>query len=241
MMKSLQNPWAASILLLAVLAQACSLARNVGGDPEVNLAFHFDRNQLVLDGVEIDGHAGRFVIGTAYPTTLIGSSFATRHDLSLTRPFTLVMRDIHTVEVAANVADLGGEMDAIIGADVLAPVIVIDYQNGLITRFSRSLPPHAELTRPWKNVPRYPLTIEGRDVSGVIDTASPDTLLVPRSMLPDSGCDRCEVDVTIAGVQLHNLDVRAADVEEIVIGNRILERFLVTIDYRKKRATLEPR
>lgn len=235
-MKSVSNSiWAATSLFIVL---ACSMGQFP--EQEMNLSFHLDRNQLVLDQLEIGGHEGRFVIGTAYSETLVGSSFVSRHELPPT-PFHFTFRDAHTDVVTANVVDLGGEMDAIIGADVLWPFVVIDYSNRLLTRFSRSFPPVPGYTQPWRDMPRYPLTIDGRKVQGVIDSAVPDTLIVPRTMIDGSRCERCTVDVEIAGVRFEQLTVRAADIEDVRIGNRVLEHFLVTIDYRGKTATLEKR
>ena len=237
MMKSLQNPALAASLLL--LALACT--SRVPTDDELNLSFSLDRNQLVVDGLDVNGHEGRFVVGSAYTSTLIGSSFVTRHDLPLTDPFHLLFRDIHSEMVAANVVDLRGEMDAIIGADVLAPAIVIDFRNRLITRFDRSMPADPNLTHRWRDRPSYPLSIAGTETIGLVDTAVPDTLLVPSTMTGAGNCTRCELDVVIAGVTFQNLPVRAADIDEVRIGNRLLQHFLVTIDYAKRTTTLEPR
>lgn len=235
MLKSVQNPALAATLV--VIAFACSFGPS--RKPELNMAFHFDRNQLVVDRLEIAGHTGRFIIGTAYPSTLVGSEFATRHDLPLSGPFRLIFRDVHVRTVDATVTDLGGEMDAIIGADLLSPVIVIDYRNRLLTRFPEKLAGDADLTHTWTRLPQFPLTINGQRHMGIIDTALPDTLMVPASLLRDRQCVRCEVDVELAGVQFDDLSILAADVEEIRIGNRLLEHFLVMIDYRGKTATLE--
>lgn len=235
MLKSVQNPALAATLL--VTAFACNFGPS--RKPELNMSFHFDRNQLVVDRLEIGGHPGRFVVGTAYPSTLIDSEFATRHGLSLTSPFRLVFRDVNVRMVDANVTDLGGEMDAIIGADVLSPVVVIDYRNRLITRFPERIAGDPDLIQAWKELPRHPLMINGQRRTGIIDTALPDSLIVPRSLMSDRQCVRCEVDVELAGARFEGLSVLTADVEEIRIGNRLLEHFLVMIDYRGKTATLE--
>lgn len=229
-MKSLTNLRSAAIL--AILCASCSTAG------ELNLAFRTDRNQLVLHQLRIAGHHGRFVAGTATDKTLVDVAFAERHGL-VPGDSPVLMQPGALDHVSPGLADFSGEIDAIVGRDLLGPVAVIDFRNQLITRFSHI--PETSGRRPfhWSENPSYPLTIDGARHVGVVDTAVPDSLLVPRRLLEGRECTRCRVNLEIGGLRLDGIEVRSADVDVIRIGNRILQHFLVTIDYRNRTTSLE--
>jgi hypothetical protein len=63
----------------------------------------------------------------------------------------------------------------------------------------------------------------------VVDTTSPDTVI-----LPSTTNGRGTARVNVAGVDFGTTDIRYANVSRARVGNRLLSRFLVTIDYGKK-------
>jgi hypothetical protein len=81
----------------------------------------------------------------------------------------------------------------------------------------------------WTGQPAINITVDGREISAVVDTTSPDTLVLPGSAL-----GRGTVSVSIAGTDFGPTDVQFANVSQARIGNRLLSRFLVTIDYGRR-------
>jgi len=77
--------------------------------------------------------------------------------------------------------------------------------------------------------------VDGRTIPVVVDTASPDTLTL-RSAGTTAG--RRSAHVQIAGTDFGNVDVDYADVATPRIGNRLLSRFLISIDYGRRRIGL---
>ncbi|HLJ74679.1 MAG TPA: hypothetical protein VKU62_08850, partial [Thermoanaerobaculia bacterium] len=74
-MKSLRY---ATCAALAVFATGCSIAlpwRNEPIGDEVNVAFIIKNNLIFLPSTTIDGHPGRFILGTANPQTVLDSKF----------------------------------------------------------------------------------------------------------------------------------------------------------------------
>jgi hypothetical protein len=76
--------------------------------------------------------------------------------------------------------------------------------------------------------PMIDVAIDGRETAVIVDTSSPDTLVLPG---PNG---RGTVDVAIAGTSFGPTDVRYAPVLHARIGNRLLSKFLVSIDYRHR-------
>jgi hypothetical protein len=62
----------------------------------------------------------------------------------------------------------------------------------------------------------------------IVDTSSPDTLVLPG---PNG---RRNVDVSIAGTHFGATDVRFIPDARPRIGNRLLSKFLVSIDYKQR-------
>jgi hypothetical protein len=78
--------------------------------------------------------------------------------------------------------------------------------------------------------PQVIVTVDGKQVEAVIDTASPDTLILPRG---SAAGGRSHARVQLAGTDFGDVDILFADVAAPRVGNRILSKFLVTIDYGK--------
>lgn len=197
---------------------------------EVNIVFTLEKNVVVLPSATIDGRAGRFLFGSAEPRTLIDPKFsrAATHSLQLNAKEWL---SLPSVDV-----DLQGVADAIVGGDVWGShAVTLDYRNGILTYQREGIHPELMTIYPFGDEPMVTVLIDGRSVAAVVDTASPDTLILPRG---NDKAERRNAHVQIANTDFGMIDIRLANVSTARIGNRILSRFLVTIDYGQRRVGL---
>ncbi len=228
-----------SKLLLAatLMLGACSLSLPWKNEPigqEVNVAFTLQKNLIVLPSVTIDGRPGRFLLGSADQRTLLDARYAptpppnARHALQLNQREALQFTPV--------VTDLRGVSDAIVGADVWgANSITLDYRVGLLT-FSRLGVERAEMTLfRFTAEPAIIVNVDGRSVTAIVDTASPDTLVLPRGT---AAAGRRAAHVVVGGTDFGNVDVLFADVAQARAGNRLLSKFLVAIDYGRRQVGL---
>jgi hypothetical protein len=199
---------------------------------EVNLAFIVRNNLIFLPSATVDGKAGRFLLAVANARTALDSSYAATlppaawrgtRSLRLTEKeglsFTPVDLDLHHVA------------DGIIGADVWGNrAVSIDYASGLLTYQKEGIHPEMMILFPFAAEPHVTITVGGKLVDAVVDTASPDTLILPRA---GAAAGRTHARVQLAGTDFGEIDLLLADVAEPRVGNRILSKFLVTIDYGK--------
>jgi hypothetical protein len=209
-----------------LFAVACSAGLPWHNEPigqEVNISFMVRNNLLYLSTVTIDGRAGRFLLGTAGQRTLLDPKFAHSGSHSLQ----LNARD--SLRFTPLFLDLGGVGDAIVGADVWGEhAITIDYRAGLLTFQREGIHPELMTIYRYDGAPAIDVVIDGRTTSAIVDTTSPDTLVLPRA---GAAADRTSARVQIAGTDFGKVDIRLADVSAARIGNRLLSRFLVSIDY----------
>jgi len=193
---------------------------------EVNLAFTLQQNLVMLDSVTIDGQTGRFVLGSAAPRTVVDPAFVNprrRHIVQLAE------KETYNLSSAAPLA-LGGVADAIIGADAWnGRAISIDYHSGLVSYQKLGIQSEMMTLYHYFAEPMIEVTVDGRTVNAIVDTSNPDTLVLPAAQSA-----RGNANVTIAGSDFGTVDVRYANVPQARVGNRLLSRFLVTIDYGKR-------
>ena len=219
-----------------LFALACSSAlpwRNEPIGEEVNLVFTVKNNLLYLASATIDGHQGRFLIGSAQPRTVLDAKFAEAVDGTA---HSLQLNTRETLRFAPVIADLRGIGDGIVGADVWGGhAVTIDYSSGLLTYQKEGMHPELMTVYKYADAPMINVIIDGRSTPTVVDTASPDTLVIPRL---GTTADRRAARVQIAGTDFGNVDVRLADVSAPRIGNRLLSRFLVSIDYGRRQVGL---
>lgn len=181
-------------------------------------------NLLYIPSATIDGRPGTFVFGSAQATSILDPRFA--HAAS----HTLQLNEKQSVKFTAINADLHGIGDAIIGANAWdSNAVTIDYASGLVTLQREGIHPELMTLFRFVNEPMINVTIDGRVVSAVVDTTSPDTIL-----LPAASTGRHTAHVQIAGVDFGNVDVRSGGVSQARIGNRLLSKFLVSIDYGRR-------
>lgn len=223
-------------LCAMLLASGCRLTRlpwrNEPVGREVNLSFTIENNLLFLTTVRVNSLPGRFFLGTSHSRTAVDPRFGggmTRHIVQLSekeaRPVTPVM------------VPLGGTGDAIIGSDVWGngATVTLDYRSGLVTLNKDRLPTEGMTVYRFTAEPRVPIDLGGQTVDAIVDTTSPDTLVLPR----DGGTTRrTTARLALAGADLGNVSIRYADVAAPRIGNRVLSKFLVSIDYGRKTVSL---
>jgi hypothetical protein len=229
--KSRRHATCALALLFAV---ACSSALPWHNEPtgsEVNLAFVVKNNLLYLPTATIDGRTGRFLFGSAEPRTILDTQFARPGDHSLQ------LNTRQSVRFQPVFVDLHGVGDGIVGADVWdGHAVTVDYRAGLVTFQREGIHPELMILYNYDDiVPMINVIIDGRRTAAVVDTTSPDTLVLPRV---NAAGDRRSARVEIAGTDFGDVDVRLADVSVPRVGNRLLSKFLVSIDYGRRQVGL---
>jgi hypothetical protein len=222
------------ILLLGVLPFPMSCAgwmpwRNEPIGTEVNLVFELQNNLLFLPAVVVNGHTGRFLFASAAPKSVVDSGFA--HSVGNPRRYALQLGAKESFRFSPELLDLRGAGDAMIGADVWGDrAVTLDYQKGLLTYQKEGIHPELMTLFHFDNEPAVTVTVDGRAMAAVVDTSSPDTMILPAEPLGKAS-GRGSARIAIAGADFGTVDVRYANVERARIGNRLLSKFLITIDY----------
>jgi hypothetical protein len=228
---------AAIASVLSVLFWAsCSITLPWAHEPigqEINLAFVIRNNLVFLPSATIDGRSGQFLLGTAAPHTVVDRVFAGNQT---SRPMRLELDQKESLRFTPDLIDMHGVADAIVGADVWGTrAISIDFASGLITYQKEGIHPELMTIFRFDAEPRLNIIVDGKEIAAIVDTTSPDTLVLPRGSAPAS---RTKAHVQLAGADLGTIDIRMADVSAPRVGNRILSKFLVTIDYGKREVGL---
>jgi hypothetical protein len=216
------------VLALALLSASCARVLPWSKEPvgsEVNLAFTLEQNLIRLTTVKIDGRPGRFLLGSAAPRTVVDSNFPLRrfygHGVQISEK--------ESVRIDPVTADLGGVADAIIGVEPWRKhAISIDYRVGLVSYQKEGIKSGGMFLYQFPGEPMINVVVDGREVAAIVDTTSPDTLVLPG---PEG---RGTAAVRIADADFGTIDVQYANVSRARVGNRLLSRFLVTIDYGRK-------
>lgn len=211
---------------LVFLTAACARHlpwRNEPVGSEVNLAFTLERNLIELQSVRLNNRTGRFLLGSAAPRTVVDPRFVGAG------PYALQLTAKETVRLSPAQLDLGGVADAIIGVEPWqAHAISIDYRSGLVTFQKEGIETGYMKIYRYDDAPTIYVNVDGRDVAAIVDTTSPDTLVLPRR---EKG--RGTARITIGDTDFGTIDVGYANISQARVGNRLLSRFLVTIDYGK--------
>ncbi len=220
-------PWHATCAIALLFAVACSSALPWRDEPvgqEVNVTFVLQNNLLYLNSATVDGRAGRFLFGSAEPRTLLDPKFAQSGSVH-----SLQLNARESLRFTPAVLDLRGVGDGIIGTDVWgAHAITIDYRAGLLTFQREGIHPEEMSVYRYDDLPMINVLVDGQKISAIVDTASPDTLVLPRA---GAATERRSAQVQIANIDFGKLDVRFAEVATARVGNRLLSKFLVSIDY----------
>ena len=216
------------MLALALLQLSCARALPWSKEPvgmEVNLSFTMEQNLIHLTTLRIDNRTGNFILGTAAPRTIVDSRFPLRRFYA----HAIQISDKETVRIDPAPANLQGVADAIIGVEAWRNhAISIDYRSGLVTYQKEGIKSGLMHIYRFPAEPMINVMVDGREVAAIVDTTSPDTLVLP-------GRDtRGTAHVRIGDTDFGAIDVQYANVSRARIGNRLLSRFLVTIDYGRK-------
>jgi hypothetical protein len=221
-------PVALAILALAVLSLSCARVLPWSKEPigsEVNLAFTLDHNLVRLNTVRIDGHTGHFLLGTAAPRTIVDAKFPLRTFYA----HAIQYGERETVRIDPAITDLGGVADAIIGAEAWSRhAITIDYRVGLVSYQKEGIKSGGMYVYNFPNEPMINVIVDGKETPAIVDTTSPDTIVLP------GGGARGTANVRVADVDFGTIDIAYQNVHQARVGNRVLSRFLVTIDYGRK-------
>ena len=217
----------ATAVLLALLTVSCSRLMPWRDEPaatEVNLAFTLERNLIELQTVRINERPGRFLFASAAPRTILDAGFAGNG------PHVLRLTDKETIPISPATLDLRGVAEGIIGVEPWRNrSISIDYRSGLVTFQKYPLQPGFMTIYRYEHEPTIYVNVDGVDVAATVDTMSPDTLT-----LPAPASRRGTAHVRVAATDFGVIDIGYADVGKARVGNRLLSKFLVTIDYRSR-------
>ena len=201
---------------------------------EVNLAFMVEKNLLIISSATIQGHPGRFVRGTAQPRTVVDATFA--QSFGAARRLALQIGEKQSLSFTPMIADLRGVGDAILGADVWGShAVTIDYYADLVTYQREGIHPEAMTLYRFTGAPKINVEVDGRTFSAIVDTASPDTLVLPRG---GESAHRANARLRVGGEDFGMVDLAIDNVTEPRVGNRVLSKFLVTIDYGRRQVGL---
>ena len=230
-LKTLRHATCAAV---AVFAAACSLSLPWRDEPigqEVNVAFTVHNNLLFLPSATIDGRPGRFLFGSAARQTVLDPKFAQ------SKPsHSLQLNERQSLSVTPVIVDLHGIGDGIIGADVWdGHAVTIDYFAELVTYQKEGMHPADMVVYNFSDAPMINVIVDGHQTSAIVDTTSPDTLVLPRGSAPSG---RRSAQVQIANTDFGSIDVQLADVAAAHVGNRLLSRFLISIDYGRRQVGL---
>jgi len=195
---------------------------------EVNLAFTIEKNLLIISTASVQGRRGRFVFGSAEPRTVFDATFA--HSVPLASgPVTIQLSEKESVGTTPLIADLHGAADAILGADVWGNhAVTVDYVSGLITYQKEGIHPESMTLYRFSGEPKINVVVDGKTISAIVDTTSPDTLVLPRGA---AAAHRAKASLKVADTNFGTIDIAYGDVTAPRVGNRVLSRFLVTVDY----------
>ena len=226
----------ATLLLCTACASTMPWANEPIGE-EVNLSFVIRNNLLFLPSATVDGRTGQFLFGTAVARTTLDTRFAASLPAASERgERTLQINEKEALHFTPVELDLHKVADGIVGADVWGNrAVSIDYASGLLTYQKAGIHPELMTIYRFTAEPRVTIVVDGRSIDAIVDTTSPDTLTLPRG---NAAAGRTHARVQLAGADLGDLDIRLADVSTPRAGNRILSKFLVTIDYGKREVGL---
>ena len=220
------------MLVCLLLLSSCSSALPWRDEPvgdEVNVAFTTQNNLLFLTNATINGRRGRFFFGSADPRSVVDPRVV--QAVGGPQPsLKLQLGDRVTFPFNPVSLDLGAAGDALIGADVWGNhVVTIDYRSGLLIYQKSAMQPAYMRTFRYSGGPAVDVSVDGRTIGAIVDTALPDTIVLPRAT-----AGRGTAHVAFGGADFGKIDVKYANVAQARVGNRLLSKFLVSIDYGSK-------
>ena len=201
-----------------------------------HVAFKLRDNLLVIPAT-VGGNPGEFILGTAQSHTTLDPRFLVESSRSGEVPVLLGSR--LRLETSVERTSMSAVADGILGSGAFANrTLGIDYRRGLITLSRERVPAEGAAKCRFEGIPTFPISVDGTPFRGIIDTTNPDTILLPESVFGPAG--RRLVSLRIGSIDLGTTDARVGPVSDIRIGNRILEKFFVSIDYDRGEISLWP-
>ena len=221
-------------LAAALASGGCSM---FSSQPRTDhVAFKLRDNLLVIPAT-VGGNPGEFILGTAQSHTTLDPRFPAASSRSGKVPVLLGSR--LRLETSVERTSMSAVADGILGSSAFANLTLgIDYRRGLITLSRERVPAEGAAKSRFEGTPTLPISVDGTPFRGVIDTTNPDTILLPEAVFGPAG--RRPVSLRIGNLDLGTTDARVGPVSDIRIGNRILEKFFVSIDYDRGEISLWP-
>jgi hypothetical protein len=221
-------------LAAAISSAGCS---TFSSQPRTDhVAFNLRDNLLVIPAT-VGGTPGEFILGTAQSHTTLDSSFPVDSARSGRIPVLLGSR--LTLETTVERTSMLSVADGILGSGIFANrTLGIDFRRGLVTLSKERVPAEGAAKARFEGLATFPISVDGTPFRGIIDTTNPDTILLPQSVFGPAG--RRQVTLRVGGFDLGSTDARVGPVSDIRIGNRILEKFFVSIDYARGEISLWP-
>ena len=228
----------AAVLAICLAVAGCSSGRKASD--EKNFSFSMDRNLIVLEQATIDGRPARVLLATASPISLRDPGLLKNRGLLVKNPIEVRIGHRYQRSLRPEPVDLAGIGELLLGFDAFPDrTVVIDFSRRLVSLLGSE---PESMTRdlrfsPFQNVPAIGIEVNGVSVRALIDTANADTVVLPVS-LNKGRQGRRNVQLTVGGDDLGTVDASFSNISSARIGNRILQHFLIRIDYRHKQVSL---
>lgn len=229
-----------STLAAVLLIASCrSLPWQARVDNELNLALSFHNNQLMIPSATVEGTGGVFILGTATPQLALSTRFVDSVGQSPRRKVRVRLAEKEAISVVPYTIDLGDIADGILGMTVWRNgSMSIDYSTGLLSYSNvRSFVSADMVVYDYDQIPTITVEIDGESRQAIVDTTIPDTLILPSTRGPVHD-RRTRVNLVLAGQSFPGVSARVSPGSPVRIGNRILSKFLVAIDYRSRKVGL---
>ncbi|MHB0969664.1 MAG: hypothetical protein ACYC7A_07685 [Thermoanaerobaculia bacterium] len=220
------RPFALGALLLSAIS--CGSLPWTKQTAKTTLVFDFLRGQPVVTA-GMGGVEGQFVVGSAHPHTLV-------HEPGSGGVVSLGPRT--TVTIEPRVAPLQTGADGILAMDVWRQTgtLALDYARGVVTLGGNASFGDASSER-FESVPSVSLLVDRVPMRAVVDTSYPGGLVLPVSA--STSLDSSSAVIELNGIRTE-VPVQRAEVPGPRIGNALLRRYLVMIDFRKRLVALWP-
>jgi hypothetical protein len=213
----------ATLVILLLVSGCRSIPLFRSGPEERNIAFRLLNNQIVVDG-KVGGREGTFLVATAQPETLLAARFGASGRIRVE-----LADGRYSTAVTARSAELAQDIDGILGNDVWGKrVLFIDYAKQLLSVADSGDMPEAPRHRfLFGEIPSMRLHLGSREVEALTDTLFPGAVLAVGPVPARSA-------IHVDGSSLGEYDIDTAEVSITRVGNTILARYLVGIDFERR-------
>lgn len=227
-MLSKESRAATCALVVGVFFSACSLRAPWQNERrnEVNVGFSLTNNVVII-AAALDGQQRQFIVATGTPRSILTGA-------GPAAPSTVTLGSRARIVITPERLGLAGIADGLLGTDAWEKrALTLDYTKKLLTLDLLQQQRTDSQPFTFTDLPTVPITVDGRSFDAVIDSSSPDTLIIP-----GQGRRRAKGKVTVGRDVWGTVDYQIAEVSAARIGNRLLSKYLLTIDYRTKQSYL---